>query len=79
MATRHNIEAGLVVHQVATQLMEIGWIDQDAAREVSPMAEAVVNMAAVLFYQAETGLASKEDFLEARATLRHAMSLSGSA
>lgn len=70
MATQYTIEPCQVVHQAATQLMEIEWINQETARRISPIAEAVANMVMVVYYQAETGLASKEDFLEAQATLR---------
>lgn len=73
MAMQHNIEAGQVMHQAASQLLDIDWIDQETARQISPIAEAVANMVTVLYYQAETGLASKDDFLEAQATLRQAM------
>jgi hypothetical protein len=75
MATQHNIEIDQVVHQAASQLMGIDWMDQEAAQQISPIAEAVANMAAVLYYQAETGLASKDNFLEAKDTLRQAMPL----
>lgn len=72
MTTQHNIEPCQAVHQAAAQLMEIDWIDQESARPISPLAEAIVNMATTLFYQAETGLANKEDFLEAQNELRKA-------
>jgi len=72
MATQHTIEPCQAVHQAAAQLMEIDWIDQESARPISTLAEAIVNMATTLFYQAETGLANKEDFLEAQAELRKA-------
>jgi hypothetical protein len=75
MATQHNIEAGQVVHQVASQLLGIDWIDQETAKEISPIAKAVANMVTVLYYQAETGLASRDDFLEAQVALRRAMPL----
>ena len=73
MATQHSIEIGQVVHQAASQLLGIDWIDQETAKEISPIAEAVANLVTVLYYQAETGLASKDDFLEAQDTLRQAM------
>jgi hypothetical protein len=61
------------MHQAAGQLLDIDWIDQETARQISPIAEAVANMVTVLYYQAETGLASRDDFLEAKDTLRQAM------
>jgi hypothetical protein len=73
MATQHNIEIGQVVHQAASQLLGIDWMDQETAREISPIAEAVANMVTVLYYQAETGMASRNDFLEAQDTLLQAM------
>ncbi|MCG7988215.1 MAG: type I toxin-antitoxin system ptaRNA1 family toxin [Candidatus Thiodiazotropha weberae] len=76
MATQHTIEPGQVMHQAATQLMEIDWVDQKTAKQISPMAEAVANMVTVLYYQAETGLACRDDFLEAQVTLRQAMPFS---
>jgi hypothetical protein len=72
MATQHTIEPCQAVHQAAAQLMEIDWIDQKTAKPISSLAEAIVNMATILFYQADTGLANKEDFLEARTELRKA-------
>ena len=75
MAMQHNIEVDQVVHQVASQLLGIDWIDQETARQISPIAEAVANMVTILYYQAETGLASRDDFLEAQVTLRQAIPL----
>ncbi len=75
MATQHNIEIGQVVHQAASQLLGIDWMDQETARQISPIAEAVANMVTVLYYQAETGMASRDDFKEAQVTLRQAMPL----
>jgi len=75
MPTQHNIEIGQVVHQAASQLLGIDWMDQETARQISPIAEAVANMVTVLYYQAETGMASRDDFKEAQVTLRQAMPL----
>jgi hypothetical protein len=75
MTTQHNIEIGQAVHQAASQLLGIDWMDQEAVQQISPIAEAVVNMATVLYYQTETGLASRDDFQEAKDTLRRAMPL----
>ncbi|MCG7929936.1 MAG: type I toxin-antitoxin system ptaRNA1 family toxin [Candidatus Thiodiazotropha lotti] len=75
MAMQHNIEAGQMVHLAARQLLDIDWIDQETARQISPIAEAVANMVTVLYYQAETGLVSRDDFLEAQVTLRQAIPL----
>ena len=65
-----NAIATQAVHHAAAQLAALDWIDQEAARQLSPMAEAVANMFMVLYYQAETGLASQADFAEALATVR---------
>lgn len=54
------------VQQAATLLAGLDWIDQDMARQILPMSEAVVNMFMVVYYQAETGLATPADFQEAR-------------
>lgn len=54
-----NAIATQAVHHAAAQLAALDWIDQDAARQLSPMAEAVANMFMVLYYQAETGQATR--------------------
>lgn len=46
--------------------------DQETARQISPVAEAVANMFTILYYQAETGRATPEDFQDALATIRQA-------
>ncbi|EFL6524421.1 type I toxin-antitoxin system ptaRNA1 family toxin [Escherichia coli] len=55
MTTAHNIEAQQAIHQAATELAALEFIDQETARQVSPVAEAVANMFTILYYQAETG------------------------
>jgi len=70
MATVNATQAVQIVHQAAVQLAALEWLDQDAARQISPLAEAVANMLMVVFYQAETGLASQADFHEAITTVR---------
>mgnify|MGYP003378854092 CR=1 FL=1 len=70
MATINLNQATEVVHQAAAQLAKLDWIDQEAAQQLGPLAEAVANMFMVLYYQAETGLASQADFAEALATVR---------
>lgn len=62
MTTTHNIEVQQVIHQAATELAALEFIDQETAREISPVAEAVANMFTILYYQAETGRATPEDF-----------------
>ena len=52
-----NAIATQAVHHAAAQLAALDWIDQEEARQLSPMAEAVANMFMVLYYQAETGRA----------------------
>ncbi|MBD3812844.1 MAG: type I toxin-antitoxin system ptaRNA1 family toxin [Betaproteobacteria bacterium] len=70
MATANATQAMQVVHQAAEQLAALEWLDQEAARQISPLAEAVANMFVVLFYQAATGLASETDFRDAMTTVR---------
>lgn len=70
MATINLNQVTDVVHQAAAQLAELEWIDQEAAQQLGPLAEAVANMFMVLYYQAETGLASRADFDTALATVR---------
>lgn len=38
------------VHHAAAQLVALDWIDQNAARQLSPMAEAIANMFMVVCY-----------------------------
>lgn len=75
MATTHDTEARQVIHHAATQLADLEFMDQRTARELSKMAEAVANLFMVVFYQAETGQATRGDFSEAmtavRQTLQH--------
>lgn len=53
----------------ATLLAGMGWLDQNTAKEIAAMAEAVTNMFMVVYYQAETGLATQADFQEARSAV----------
>lgn len=71
MTTTHNIEVQQVIHQAATGLAALEFIDQETARKISPVAEAVANMFTILYYQAETGRATPEDFEQALDTIRH--------
>lgn len=70
MTTTHNIEVQNVIHQAATKLAALEFIDQETAQQISPVAEAVANMFTILYYQAETGRATPEDFQEALDTIR---------
>lgn len=72
MTTMHNIEVQNAIHQAAAKLSSLEFIDQETARRISPVAEAVANMFTVLYYQAETGRATPEDFQEALTTIRQA-------
>lgn len=47
--------------------------DQDAARQLGPLAEAVANAFMVVFYQAETGRATPTDFREALDAVRQSL------
>lgn len=75
MATRNSTEATKAVQQAATQLAGIDFdlLNQEMALLVSPLIEAVVNMLMIVYYQAETGHATKHDFLKARAGLRQSL------
>ena len=53
MATLNPTNATQTVHHAAVQLAALDWIDQDAARQLGPLAEAVANAFMVVFYQAE--------------------------
>lgn len=72
MTTAHNIEVQNVIHQAATKLAALEFIDQETARQILPVVEAVANMFTILYYQAETGRATPEDFQEALNTIRQA-------
>ncbi|MBZ7516427.1 type I toxin-antitoxin system ptaRNA1 family toxin [Pseudomonas aeruginosa] len=62
-----------VVHQAANILASLEFIDQVAAQQIGPMAEAVANMFMVVYYQAETGRATPADFQEAMDGLKQAL------
>ncbi len=68
-----NAIATQAVHHAAAQLAALDWIDQEAARQLSPMAEAVANMFMVLYYQAETGQATRDDFRLALDAVRQSL------
>ena len=72
MTTTHNIEVQQAIHQAAIKLASLEFIDQETARLISPVAEAVANMFTILYYQAETGLATPEDFRQALASIHKA-------
>ncbi|MDQ7731048.1 type I toxin-antitoxin system ptaRNA1 family toxin [Halomonas sp. SpR8] len=73
MTTTHNIEVQKAIHQAAVNLSALEFIDQETARQISPVVEAVANMFTILYYQAETGRATPEDFQEALATIRQVL------
>ncbi|WP_313303512.1 type I toxin-antitoxin system ptaRNA1 family toxin [Diaphorobacter sp.] len=73
MATLNPTNATQAVHHAAVQLAALDWIDQDAARQLSPRAEAVANMFMVLYYQAETGQATRDDFRQALDAVRQSL------
>lgn len=70
MTTQHLIELGQVVHQAAAILASLEYIDQSAAQRRGPLAEAVANAFMVVYYQAETGRATRHDFGEALEAIR---------
>ncbi|MFC3863855.1 MULTISPECIES: type I toxin-antitoxin system ptaRNA1 family toxin [Alcaligenes] len=72
MTTQHSIEPGQAVHQAAAILASLEYINQAEARSLGPLAEAVANTFMMVYYQAETGLATRADFQEAMRALRQA-------
>ena len=70
MAMQQFIETSQAVHQAASALADLEYLDQELAQQLGPLAEAVANMFMVVFYQAETGEASMVDFQEALAAVR---------
>jgi hypothetical protein len=77
MTTTHNIEVQQAIHQAATEVAALEFIGQEAARQISPVAEAVANMFTILYYQAETVRATPEDFEQALDTIRQVTSSQG--
>ena len=73
MATLNPTNATQAVHQAAVQLAALDGLDQDAARQLGPLAEAVANAFMVVFYQAETGRATPADFREALEAVRQSL------
>ncbi len=65
MAMQQFIETSQAVHQAASALAALEYLDQEHAQQLGPLAEAVANMFMVVFYQAETGQATQHDFQEA--------------
>ncbi|GAB2779437.1 hypothetical protein GCM10027040_01800 [Halomonas shantousis] len=70
MTATHNIEVQQAIHQAAAKLAALEFIDQETAQQISPVAEAVANMFTILYYQAETGRATPDDFEQALGTIR---------
>ncbi|WP_335920776.1 type I toxin-antitoxin system ptaRNA1 family toxin [Shewanella algae] len=73
MTTTRNIEVQQAIHQAATKLAALEFIDQETARQISPVAEAVANMFTILYYQAEIGRVTPGDFQEALSIIRQAI------
>jgi hypothetical protein len=73
MATQHTTSAEQAVHHAAALLAGIDWMDQAAAQQLSPLAEAVVNVCVMVYYQAETGQATPDDFHEVLAAIRQSL------
>ncbi|WP_321902416.1 type I toxin-antitoxin system ptaRNA1 family toxin [Burkholderia cenocepacia] len=73
MATAHHTEAQQVIHQAAEQLVALHFMDQNTARELAQMAEAIANLFMVVFYQAETGRATPTDFREAKIAIERSL------
>ena len=71
MTTTHNIEVQQAIHQAAIKLAALEF----TARQVLPVAEAVANMFTILYYQAETGRVTPEDFEQALDTIRQVTKL----
>ena len=65
MAMQQLIETSQAVHQAASALAALEYLDQEHAQQLGPLAEAVANMFMLVFYQAETGQATQHDFQEA--------------
>lgn len=73
MAIQQFIETSQAVHQAASALAALEYLDQEHAQQLGPLAEAVANMFMVVFYQAETGQATQHDFQEAIKAVRQSL------
>ncbi|BEH16715.1 type I toxin-antitoxin system ptaRNA1 family toxin [Marinobacter shengliensis] len=73
MAMQQFIETSQAVHQAASALAALEYLDQEHAQQLGPLAEAVANMFMVVFYQAETGQATQHDFQEAIEAVRQSL------
>ena len=73
MAMQQFIETSQAVHQAASALAHLEYLDQEHAQQLGPLAEAVANMFMVVFYQAETGQATQHDFHEAIEAVRQSL------
>lgn len=73
MAMQQFIETSQAVHQAASALAALEYLDQEHAQQLGPLAEAVANMFMVVFYQAETGQATQHDFQEAIEAVRKSL------
>ena len=73
MAIQNTTQATQTVQHAATLLAGLDWIDQDMARQLSPMAEAVANMFMLVYYQAETGRLTRADFQEAMTAVQQSL------
>jgi len=73
MAIQQFIETSQAVHQAASALAALEYLDQEHAQQLGPLAEAVANMFMVVFYQAETGQATQHDFQEAIEAVRQSL------
>lgn len=74
MTRTHVTEATQAVQHAAALLITLDWIDQDTAQQLGPLAEAVANVFMVVFYQAETGRVTRDDFSKALGAVRQSLS-----
>ena len=61
------------MHQAAAVLTSLEYINQEEARSLGRLAEAVANAFMMVYYQAETSRATKMEFQEAVTGLRQAL------
>lgn len=75
MATLDRTNVTEAIHHAAAQVAALDWINQEDAQQLGPLAEAVANAFMVVFYQAETGQATREDFHQAVDAVRQALAV----
>ena len=73
MASTNNRQVEHALHHAATELASQKFIDQKTAQQLAPAAEAIANLCTLLYYQADTGAVTDDEFQDALARIRQAV------